>query len=197
MLLIDPMHNLFLGTAKHMIHDVYIKQGHLDKHAIDVIHDRIEKVILPPNLRRIPTQIDSRATFTAEQWKNWTLYFSVFCLHDLLDEPQIECWKHFVLACRYLCKKTLTGTDITIADSLLLRFCSRTERLHGPSAITPNMHMHGHLSECIKDYGPLHVFWLFSFERYNGLLGAQPNNNRSIEMQLSRGSLMTMKIWSC
>lgn len=184
MLLIDPMHNLFLGTAKHMIHDVYIKQGLFDKQAIDTIHKRIEKVILPPNLGRMPTQVDLRATFTAEQWKNWTLYFSVFCLHGLLSEPQIECWRHFVLACRYLCKKTLTETDITIADSLLLRFCSRTERLHGPRVITPNMHMHGHLSECIRDYGPLHAFWLFSFERYNGLLGAQPNNNRSIEMQL-------------
>ena len=36
MVLIDPMHNLFLGTAKHMIH-IYIKQGLLDKHAIDTL----------------------------------------------------------------------------------------------------------------------------------------------------------------
>ena len=184
MVLIDPMHNLFLGTAKHMIHNVYIKQGLLDKKAIDIIHERIEMVILPPNLGRMPTQIDSRATFTAEQWKNWSIYFSIFCLRGLLSDSQMECWRHFVLACRYLCKKKLTEADITIADSLLLRFCSRTERLHGPNVITPNMHMHGHLSECIRDYGPLHAFWLFSFERYNGLLGAQPNNNRSIEMQL-------------
>ena len=147
-----------------------------------MIHKRIEKVILPPNLGRMPTQIDSRATFTAEQWKIWTIYFSIFCLQGLLSKPQIECWRHFVLACRYLCKKTLTEADITIADSLLICFCSRTEQLHGPSVITPNVHMHGHLSECIRDYGPLHAFWLFSFERYNGLLGAQPNNNRSVEM---------------
>jgi hypothetical protein len=177
MVLIDPMHNLFLGTAKHIIHNVYIKQGFLDKQAIDIIHKRIEKVILPPNLGRMPTQIDSRATYTAEQWKNWTIYFSIFCFHDLLSKPQIECWRHFVLACRYLCKKTLVETDITIADSLLLRFCARMEQLFGSSVITPNMHMHGHLSECVRDYGPLHAFWLFSFERYNGLLGAQPNNN--------------------
>ena len=139
---------------------------------------------LPANLGRMPTQIDSKATFTADQWKNWTIYFSVYCLHDLLPKPQIECWRHFVLACCYLCKKALSETDIVIADSLLLRFCSRMEQLYGTSVITPNMHMHGHLSECIRDYGPLHTFWLFSFERYNGLLGIQPNNNRSIEMQL-------------
>ena len=31
---------------------------------------------------------------------------------------------------------------------------------------------------------PSHIFWLFSFERYNGLLGNQPNNNHAIELQL-------------
>ena len=56
---------------------IYIKQGLLDKHTIDVTHDQIEKVILLPNLGQMPTQIDLRATFTTEQWKNWTLYFSV------------------------------------------------------------------------------------------------------------------------
>ena len=58
------------------------------------------------------------------------------------------------------------------------------ERLYGPRSITPNMHMHCHLRECIFAYGPLHGFWLFAFERYNGLLGEFPHNNRSIEQQL-------------
>ena len=46
--------------------------------------------------------------------------------------------------------------------------------------------MHTHLSECIQDYGPSHVFWLYSFERYNGILEDIPNNNRSIEIQLMK-----------
>lgn len=46
------------------------------------------------------------------------------------------------------------------------------------------MHLHTHLKDCILDYGPLHGFWLFSYERFNGILGQQPNNNRSIEVQL-------------
>ena len=47
------------------------------------------------------------------------------------------------------------------------------------------MHLHCHLRTCILDYGPLHGFWCFAFERYNGILGSMPNNNRSIEMQLT------------
>lgn len=46
------------------------------------------------------------------------------------------------------------------------------------------MHLHCHLKSCIEDYGPLHGFWLYAFERYNGILGSAPTNKRSIEIQL-------------
>ena len=46
------------------------------------------------------------------------------------------------------------------------------------------MHMHCHLAACLQEFGPIHSFWLFPFERYNGILEGQPSNNRSIEMQL-------------
>ena len=63
-------------------------------------------------------------------------------------------------------------------------FGRRLKNLYGERYITPNMHMQCHLCDCVRDYGPLHSFWLFSFERYNGLLGKQPTNNRAIECQL-------------
>ena len=34
------------------------------------------------------------------------------------------------------------------------------------------------------DFGPISTFWLFSFERFNGVLGDEPTNNRSIEIQM-------------
>ena len=44
--------------------------------------------------------------------------------------------------------------------------------------------MHCHLRSCLLDYGPVYSFWCFSYERYNGILGNQPSNNRDIEPQL-------------
>ena len=46
------------------------------------------------------------------------------------------------------------------------------------------MHMHLRLADRLQDFGPLHAFLLFSFEKYNGLPGKQPTNNCSIELQL-------------
>lgn len=48
------------------------------------------------------------------------------------------------------------------------------------------MHLHAHIADCMLDCRPVHSFWLYSFERYNGYLGTLPNNNRSIELQLMR-----------
>lgn len=76
--------------------------------------------------------------------------------------------------------------DLDLAHGLLVQFCRRVQRIYGESAVTPNMHLHPHFKKIIHDYGPLQEFWCFSFERFNGILGKQPTNNRSIEAQLMK-----------
>ena len=82
-------------------------------------------------------------------------------MHDNLSDDELECWRAFVLASRLLSSPILSNENIMLADALLLSFCRRFEGLHGQSSITPNMHMHGHLTKCIKDYGPLSSFGFF------------------------------------
>lgn len=185
MLVLDPMHNLFLGTAKHYLKSVWLDRGILSSDDFDSIQSKVNKVVVPADLGRIPYKIASGfSSFTADQFKNWVLYYSLLVLRDKLKDEHLECWRHFVLGCRLLCSKSITPEKLKLADALLLQFCKRTERLYGKDVITPNMHIHTHMRECVLDYGPLHGFWLFSFERFNGILGQQPNNNRSIEIQL-------------
>lgn len=140
MTIIDPMHNFFLGSAKHITKDILIGAKILDRSSIDLVHKRLKKTQLPVDMGRLPLRVDSGSTYTAEQWMNWTLYFSIYCLHGLLNNDQIECWRHFVLACRRLCKLHITEIDIKIADLLLLQFCRRVKHIYGPKYITPNMH---------------------------------------------------------
>ena len=72
------------------------------------------------------------------------------------------------------------------ADLHLKTFCEKIQLIYGPQAVTPNMHYHLHLKKCITNYGPIHAFWLFSFERYNGILGSYHTNQRAIEIQVMR-----------
>ena len=187
MLVIDPMHCLFLGLAKHFLKKALLGRGILSEKDLSIIQSRIDAMRVPSDIGRIPHKIQQAFySFTADQYKNWVLHYSIISLHGMLSSEILECWRHFVLACRYLCQPILTQNDVKIGDALLLKFCSRTEALFGKDIITPNMHMSCHLRECILDYGPLNHFWLFAFERFNGILGKLPNNNRSIETQMMK-----------
>ena len=120
--------------------------------------------------------------------------YSLFALKGILPEEHLQCWRFFVLACKTLGKRVLTGNDIEIGDKYLMQFCKTFETLYGKDLVTPNMHLHGNLKECLLDYGPFHSFWCFSFERFNGILGSYHTNNRSIEIQLMRKFLMQTKV---
>ena len=184
MSIIDPMHNLFLGTAKHQMR-VWKDAGIVDNSTLDVIQKRVDMIHCPTDLGNIPHKVGSGfSNLTADQLKNWTLVFSMFALLNILNEQQRKCWQKFVLACRWLCSKILTVHNVQVADNLLLAFCQSFERLYGEQRVTPNMHLHCHLAQCILDFGPIYGFWLFSFERYNGILGNYPTNKREIEAQL-------------
>ena len=87
--------------------------------------------------------------FTADQWKSWTVVYSLFTLKGVLPEDHPECWRHFVLACNLLGKKILTDDDIELGDRHLMEFRKKFERLYGMDLVTPNMHLHGHLKECL------------------------------------------------
>ena len=69
---------------------------------------------------------------------------------------------------------------------MLMDFCKTFEQLYGKQYYTINMHLHAHLMDCIVDYGPVYAFWLFSYERLNGVLGSYHTNCHDISLQLMR-----------
>ena len=187
MCIIDPMHNLFLGSAKYVMKNIWIEKDILTKHNLKELQENVNAIIVPPDVARIPQKIDSAfSSLTADQLKNWITIYSMPALYGILPQSDIVCWQFFVLACTIICKKTLSMSDIEMVDTLLHKFCCCIEETYGKECTTPNMHMHCHYKDLLLDYGPIHSIWLFSYERYNGILGKQPNNNKSIEVQLMR-----------
>lgn len=143
MLIIDPMHNMYMGTAKYMFSGVWLKENLVTPTSVVEINDRVLSLVVPPEVKfgRLPACLQYPSSLTAEQWMLWVNYYSLYCLHEIIPPEHLECWRHFVLASRILCKRQLNNNDIRIADALLLQFCSRFERLYGPEAVTPNIHI--------------------------------------------------------
>ena len=74
---VDPMHNLLLGTPKHMMH-ILTQNDVISKAQFDTISKTAAKINVPRCAGRIPSKIASSFSgFTADQWRNWTTVYSV------------------------------------------------------------------------------------------------------------------------
>ena len=146
---------------------------------------------VPSNMGRIPNKIASSfGSFKSEQWKLWTVVYSEFALKNYLPTDDYKLWLLFVKACRVLTAPVITSKSLSETHSSVMQFCKKLESMYGQLEVTPNMHLHSH-----QLYnGPLHNFWLFSFERFNGLLGDFKMNQRAVEIQLMRKFLRDQDI---
>ena len=178
---IDPMHNLFLGTAKHCM-ELWTRNNIISKQDIEVIEERMSHLLAPHSIGRLPLKIDSGFSwFSADQWKNWTLCYSPIALRGIIPRMYLQYWLLFVKACSLLCNRYLKKENVTLADHYLCLFCQKFE-VNGSHACTPNMYLHLHLKECLIDYGPLYAFLCFAFERYNGMLAVFPQIKKILNL---------------
>lgn len=58
MLIVDPMHNLFLGSAKHFL-KLLIDRNLISESQFEVIQQRVDSFVVPPDIGRIPHKIRS------------------------------------------------------------------------------------------------------------------------------------------
>ena len=168
--LIDPMHNLFLGTAKTVL-TLWKTHNVITEAAFSSIQEVVDSISVPPHIGRLPQKIASGFSgFTAEQWMVWTTVYSPFVLKGVLPLEHYELWCLFSQSCSLFCRPFIHCSELIKADELMMKFCNKFEEVFGKNEVTPNMHMHAHLRDCCLDVGPVYSFWCFSFERYNGIL---------------------------
>ena len=78
-------------------------------------------------LMKIPTDVGgithsiskSHKSMKPDEWKNWTLIYSMFCLRNILPDRDIAVWSFFVKACMMLCKRSITVAEINQGHELL------------------------------------------------------------------------------
>ena len=82
--------------------------------------------MVPSDIGRIPYKVRSGfSSFTADQWKNWTIHFSLLVLHDILSGENLECWRHFCVSLPHTF--AVNSLLLTRFDWQMLFFCSFVE----------------------------------------------------------------------
>ena len=78
---IDPMHNLFTGTAKQKNIWLDSDKPLLEKNHLIQVQEKLDRVKVPTTIGRMPKKIrNSYGGFTADQSKSLTVLFSVYAL---------------------------------------------------------------------------------------------------------------------
>ena len=116
---------LWTSVAKKMF-KIWCESYILSKEKLRQVHDRIETAEAPSDLGRLPGNINSNyGGFTASQGKKWVLYYCLYAVEGILEEEHVN----LVLACRHLCRPSISKTNLLIADQKLLDFCKKGELL--------------------------------------------------------------------
>ena len=138
-IVVDPMHSIFLGTAKRLVSIWKI----IPDTEFDSIQGAVNEFTTAADIGRIPHKISSQfSSFTADQWKNWTLVYSLVVLKFALPRNHYECWCIFVDMCHLLCSRALSFRNVEKVDELIVHFCQTFEHLYGSEACTPTLHLH-------------------------------------------------------
>ena len=157
---IDPMHNLFLGIAKHTVliwKERYWSSGNI----AEKIQEIVNRFQVPSSVGRIPHQIlTGFSSFTADQWKHWVLIYSLIVVEGRIPSVDYSMWTKFVQTCSIVCSPVLHKEAITRAHQLFIEFCTEFQDLYGGSVCTINMHLSCHLHTCLHDYGPCGTYIL-------------------------------------
>ncbi|KAG1441499.1 hypothetical protein G6F56_011453 [Rhizopus delemar] len=131
-----------------------------------------KKIILPPGEdgSSIIEKIETSKGFSGlktNEWRVWCHSLSPIVLKGHLLIKEFDHWILFVDATRLLCQPSITK-DLSVANGLLLQFCSQMATVYAVHKVMSDMHFNMHLMQGILDYGPVYSYWLFNFERYNG-----------------------------
>ena len=119
---IDIMHNMFLGTGKHVF-SVWIETNTLTRQNLEEIERRIKLFKIPKGVGRLPSHILSGySSFTANQWKNWIYMYSSISLKDILASDDFRCWQLFARSCVIVCSYYIQERSISSADLFLEEF---------------------------------------------------------------------------
>ena len=139
-LVIDPMHCLFLGIKKFF--KVWTLSNIVIPEHYTAIQNKVDSFKCPPDIGGIPYKIASKFSgLKTDQWKSWTLHFSMYSLKGILPNEDYNCWHKFVIVSYKLCKQNISLSELDEIDHIIEEFCTLFLQLYGKKNLTPNMHL--------------------------------------------------------
>lgn len=161
----------------------------------EVVAD-IKRPTLPNWISPAPQGIGSKkqGKLSADQWRTLCTVHLVITLIRLwggggpeaLSRTWLDNFLALVVAIRYATKRSVSEESIRIVEEYMKTYLEGVVAIYTADYLTINHHLSLHLPDFLRRLGPVHGWWAFPFERYNGIIQRFKTNNKL-------GKLM--KIW--
>ena len=196
---IDYMHGVLLGVQKLLIRLWFTKEFsahtfNFSKHLPEV-DKRLSRICPTLDISRIPRSIGEELKhWKASEYQNFLLYYGVPVLIDILDMERYMHFCLFVNAIHLLLNSSVNENDINRAETLLTSFCKQFKDLYDGCFMTLNIHNLLHLSDQVRNLGPLYTHSCFPFENKNGLILKMIKGTQNIDDQIVTGVSFIQKV---
>ncbi|KYM99960.1 hypothetical protein ALC62_09283 [Cyphomyrmex costatus] len=167
---LDYMHLICIGVVKKLI-SLWItgplkirclsssKIKNVSKSLLNMRH------FIPKEFARRPREIQDFSQWKATELRQFLLYTGPVILKKELNSNILSNFLTLHVAVRILCQKS-TVEYIEYADKLLKHFVECFIKIYGPEFASHNIHGLLHISDCVKQFGPLDTFSAFPFENF-------------------------------
>ena len=196
---IDYMHGVLLGVQKLLLKLWFDSSFSGKPYSIsslsESLDERLKHVTPTLDINRLPRSVTEHMKYwKANELRSFLLYYGIPTLYGLLPDVYFNHYVLFVHAIYLLLKDEIKLSDLSEADNLLNRFCSLFADLYEERFMTTNIHQLLHLSDNVRDLGPLYTHSCFSFEDKNGFIFKQIHGTQFIDSQIMHAVTLTQKI---
>jgi hypothetical protein len=175
MTLLDPLHNiwegLFKDLLKQFLKDTKKEVTKLSDKILGDFETEVGRCRFPRSMGPVLGKIGHKMSrFTGHELKNMLNTFFLWLVDGSINEEEWQLVQHLHQASRIADDRFVTGNNIENMDAHLNAYCKLYAKIYGGDELKPNHHLCRHLAGFMRDYGPTCAFWLFAFERYNGIM---------------------------
>lgn len=161
----------------------------LHKGVLREVWSDMANTTIPSWLKRAPANFGSAShgKIKADQWRTVCLVNLVITLGRLWGTSSageknnaiLRNYFSLVITVRWATTRSTSETHAKLVDDYYAYYLKTTIELFGENALrTNNNHATQHLSECLRSFGPVHGWWAFPFERFNGIIQRTRTNRQ-------------------
>ena len=167
---VDYMHAVLLGIVRQVLElwfgSKWSSFPFSIRSSLNDVDARLLSIRPPQDISRTPRTLKECGHWKASECRNWLLFYSVSCLSGIMRPKYLQHWCLLVNAVYVLLQDNVSEEDLSYADRNLQLFSSGMEALYGRENMTSNVHASTHLSDCVRNLGPLWACSAFPFEGF-------------------------------